>query len=42
MIFNSSVSVAGTFNSDFSVQEIKDEPMLFNCDLNFAKSMEAP
>lgn len=42
MIFNSSVSVAGTFNSDFSVQEIKDEPMLFNCDLNFAKKHGGP
>lgn len=33
---DSSVKAVGKFNKKFSENEIKNEPMLFSCDLNFA------
>jgi len=36
--FNSSIKHRGSFKSDFSSDVIKNEPMFFNCDLEFAYS----
>ena len=42
MIFNSQIQIRGDFNADWSQEEIKNEPMLFNCDLLFATEHGGP
>lgn len=42
MKFNSTFKDLGEFRSDFSQEEIKNEPMLFNCDVPFAYQNGGP
>ena len=36
--FHSAISERGKFPASFSMDEIKNEPMFFNCEINFAKA----
>jgi len=42
MIFNSQIESRGTFNADWADEIVKNEPMFFNCDLDFAYSNGGP
>jgi hypothetical protein len=42
MKFNSTVKTIGEFKSDWSQDDIKNEPMLFNCSLEFADKHGGP
>lgn len=39
---DSTVKPVGTFDTNFSASEIKNEPMLFNCDLEHARTLGGP
>lgn len=42
MKFNSTASIIGSFKSNWTDDEIKNEPMLFNCSLDFAETHGGP
>lgn len=42
MLFNSQIDFRGNFNADWTDEIIKNEPMFFNCDLDFAYANGGP
>ncbi len=42
MLFNSQMKIVGDFKHDWTQEQVKNEPMLFNCDVKFAYKNGGP